>query len=158
MTTHLAALLDVRLREPEDALKRLHRHRAVLLHGHAQVAHRKHARPVRRVEAQLHLRLDFLLVRHLWVVHKRAAARARRLVARRCVFEALDDRRLSRAVVADNNGHGREELDDGQLLVVKGADTPNGELVEARHCVGRTRVDEGGGYPKDAPLGATRFA
>jgi hypothetical protein len=44
-------------------------------------------------------------------------------------LESLTDR-LATPVVPDNNSQGRVELDDLDVLVVKRADTANGELVE----------------------------
>ena len=114
--THSALLL---VRYTQYALQSLHRESTRLLHGNGQVAHGKHARPVRRPEPQLDLCPDLLLVGHLWVVHKRTAAGVRGLVAGGGILQALDDGGLTATIVTYDDGDGREELYDGYLLVVE---------------------------------------
>lgn len=118
--THLA-IAPTPARNRKEAFERLHREARGFLYGNAQAAHREHVDAVRGVEAQLHLRLDLLLVRHLRVVHEGSAARVGRLVARRGVLEAFDYGGLSAAVVAHDDRDGREELDDRYLLIIERA-------------------------------------
>jgi hypothetical protein len=66
-------------------------------------------------------------------VYKGTSPSIRRLLARRCILEALDDGRLAAAVVANDDSYWREELDDGDLFVVERPNPSNSELVEARH-------------------------
>ena len=82
------------------------------------------------MKPQLDLCLDLLLVRHLGVVHECATTGVGWLIARRGILETLDDSRLTTPVVSYDNGDGREELDDGDLFVVKGTDPSDSKLVE----------------------------
>ena len=131
-TTHLPPLLGIIIRQAENALQRLHRQPGLLCCDR-QIPHNEHALPIRSVKPQLDLRLHLFLVRHLRVVHEGATAGVRRLIARRGVLETLDDGRLATPVVSYNDGDGREELDDGDLFVVKGTYASDGKLVETRH-------------------------
>ena len=85
------------------------------------------------MEPQLDLGLHLLLVRHLRVMDERAATRVRWLVARGGVLQTLNDRGLATAIVPDDDGDGVEELDDGYLFVVEGANAADGQLLEGRH-------------------------
>jgi hypothetical protein len=131
-STHFAPFLGITIRQAEDALQRLHR-QPRLLCCDRQIPHNEHALPVCSVKAQLDLRLHFFLVRHLRVVHESATTGVRRLITRRGVLETLDDGGLTTPIVSYNHGDGREELDDGDLFVVKGTYASDGKLVETRH-------------------------
>ena len=126
---HLASLLQVRVRQPQNTLERLHRHSPILLDRDTQIPNSQHLVPIRRNKPQLNLRLDLLLIRHLRVMNECAATCSRGLVARAGVLQTFDDRRLSRTIVSHDDCDGREELDDGYAFVVEGADAPDGELV-----------------------------
>lgn len=65
---------------------------------------------------------------------ERSPAGARRLVARGGILEAFYDGGLSAAIVADYDGHRREELDHCYLLVVEGPDSTDCEFIQVCHC------------------------
>lgn len=64
---------------------------------------------------------------------ERSPSSIRRLVSCCGILETLDDGGLAAAVVSDDHGDGGKELDDGDLLVVKGANASNRELVQRSH-------------------------
>ena len=49
------------------------------------------------------------------------------------IFQAFNDRRLSRSIVSDDEGQWGIELDSFSYGWAKGADSRNGELVYPRH-------------------------
>jgi len=61
------------------------------------------------------------------------AARVRGLVTGSGVLQALDNCSLAAAIVADDNGDGRKELNNSNLLVIEGANSPYGQFVERGH-------------------------
>lgn len=135
-TTHLSTLFDVAVRESKDVLQGLHCE-PCLLGGDGQVSNDKHSGAVGGVKPQLDLSFDLLLVCHLGVVDKRPSTGVGRLVASGCVLQAFDDGCFSAAIVSHNDGDWIKELDDRYLLVVKGTNAADGELVETRHGVRR---------------------
>lgn len=64
---------------------------------------------------------------------ERAPARIGRLVARGSILQTFDDRGFAGAIVADDDGDGGEEFDDGYLFVIEGTDTADGEFIQTRH-------------------------
>lgn len=121
------------VRQRQNALQSFHRHRR-LFRCQTQISNGQHLGAVCSKEPQLDLGLDLLLICHLRVMDERSPAGARRLVARGGVLEAFNDGGLSAAIVADYDGHRREELDHCNLLVVEGPDSTNCEFVQVCHC------------------------
>ena len=88
-----------------------------------------------RVELELDLRLDLRGLVEVGVVDERLPALApRRQVARACHLQALDDRRLPRAVLADDQRERPVELDDLRRVGREGADPADRQLLHARHA------------------------
>ena len=57
----------------------------------------------------------------------------RRLISGRGILEALDDSGLAAAVMPNDHSYGGEELDDGNLFVIKRPDASNREFVQRSH-------------------------
>ena len=130
--TDLPVLLVI-VRVCQNTFQGLHRQSASLLHRDAQVPHREHPLPVSRIESQLHLCLDLLLISHLGVMNECSSTSIRRLVSGCGILETLDDGGLTAAVVSDDHGYWGKELYDRDLFVVERPDAADCKLVQRSH-------------------------